>query len=322
MKSPVVPAIVSMKTEDAHPIQPEFSIPPIGKNKDPKLILSVAIALSLLHIMIGMFPWPVFGQPGGYMGIFTHKSMLGQVGTVAAITAFALFLAGRDRHGILFPALALGLALTAVAISQSATNVFLAPAMLGLLALICIRRISAAVSLPLSFAVICVLALGPVILEIKGIEPVTTALDAVGKDTTLTGRTLLWQVAGDVVADNPLLGVGYGAFWASPDFLNQRLMTQDAGAITSTSFHNFYYEIRVAGGLMAVAAMLAVLVTAAIRLLVEMRRPGSVEAAGGLVLVAAAVLLSWFSPSLYRGHEFLLAVVVIYAVSAREGRPA
>ena len=39
-------------------------------------------------------------------------------------------------------------------------------------------------------------------------------LDLLGRDTTLTGRTELWQVAIDAIRDRPVLGYGYDVFWA------------------------------------------------------------------------------------------------------------
>ena len=38
-------------------------------------------------------------------------------------------------------------------------------------------------------------------------------LSAVGRDTTLSGRTVVWSALLDVVQQRPLLGYGYGAFW-------------------------------------------------------------------------------------------------------------
>jgi len=44
-------------------------------------------------------------------------------------------------------------------------------------------------------------------------------LEAIGKDATLTGRVPLWELVDQRIADRPLLGFGYQAFWteANPD---------------------------------------------------------------------------------------------------------
>ncbi len=74
-------------------------------------------------------------------------------------------------------------------------------------------------------------------------------LEALGKDSTLTGRTYLWATAERVMAERPLTGVGADGFWRS-----------DLGAANSIteyfhyeryvkfSFHNSYLENGVAFG--------------------------------------------------------------------------
>src|SRR5262249_38003099 len=41
-------------------------------------------------------------------------------------------------------------------------------------------------------------------------EPLLLALD---KDSTLTGRTDIWTLVVDAIAERPWLGYGYGVFW-------------------------------------------------------------------------------------------------------------
>ena len=45
----------------------------------------------------------------------------------------------------------------------------------------------------------------------------TEAADLLGRDTTLTGRSLLWQVVWGYIGDRPWLGYGFNAFWLGPD---------------------------------------------------------------------------------------------------------
>ncbi len=44
-------------------------------------------------------------------------------------------------------------------------------------------------------------------------EAVAAGLSLVGKDVTLTGRTVLWESARELISQRPLLGVGYAGFW-------------------------------------------------------------------------------------------------------------
>jgi exopolysaccharide production protein ExoQ len=65
--------------------------------------------------------------------------------------------------------------------------------------------------------------------------------DAIGKDSTLTGRTELWAMVTEAIADRPWLGWGYAAFWetdASPSRSIWELIRWDA-----PGSHNGYMEI-------------------------------------------------------------------------------
>ena len=48
-----------------------------------------------------------------------------------------------------------------------------------------------------------IFAIAPLVLTVLGYDPVTFVLNAVGKDATLTGRTEIWEVAGEVIGEHP-----------------------------------------------------------------------------------------------------------------------
>lgn len=69
-------------------------------------------------------------------------------------------------------------------------------------------------------------------------------LSATGKDTTLTGRTELWNFALSRIPDNPIFGRGYQAFWiqGTPDAEGLWRMG-NIRVRSGFSFHNQYLEI-------------------------------------------------------------------------------
>lgn len=287
------------------------------------LVLTLAVILSLLHWATGVFSWQIYSRSGGLVGVFSQKNMLGQRALFAVVVIVAIWLMPRrvaSGRMKLIATVAMPLTLLALALSQSMTSVLLVVPLVALLALICLRRVPPSVAAGLALVSALIVALGPVVLAVAGVDPMGTVLAAAGKDATLTGRTELWQVASRVWADNPLLGVGYGAFWAAPEFANARLITQHAGAVTSVSFHNFILEILVGTGLPGLAAMLALLWATTHRLLLLVVHTGSVAASCGLVLVIAIIATSFLGPSLYRAHEFMITLLVMFAVSAQEDR--
>jgi exopolysaccharide production protein ExoQ len=75
-------------------------------------------------------------------------------------------------------------------------------------------------------------------------------LDATGKDVTLTGRTLLWRWADRIIADNPILGFGYEAFWIPGNSYAESIWLEQGMAWRSgLHFHNQWYEVAVELGL-------------------------------------------------------------------------
>lgn len=68
-----------------------------------------------------------------------------------------------------------------------------------------------------TLAVVAVLLMVPVGVISQGVvtsEANEFSQDVLGKDTTtLTGRTYLWQRAGEYIAEKPILGHGYSSFW-------------------------------------------------------------------------------------------------------------
>ncbi|MEL7040217.1 MAG: O-antigen ligase family protein [Pseudomonadota bacterium] len=85
------------------------------------------------------------------------------------------------------------------------------------------------------------LALGAVNSSVVG-----EALAALGKDSTFTGRTALWEQAGRTSAEHPVLGVAVGGFWQYDVGAAQTLVINDnRDPGTVLGFHNSYLEAQV-----------------------------------------------------------------------------
>ena len=289
------------------------------------VVLSAAAVLSLLHWATGIFPWPVHAPAGGLMGIYSQKNMLGQRMLFATIAILTLWLMPQSRmragakRAFILP---LFLVLFALILSKSVTTMLLLPMALGMWLVLLRRYVPAAITVPVLLAGALLLAIVPLLLGANGIDPIEATLDAFGKSSTLTGRTLIWDVALGVIAEHPILGVGYRAFWLAPQFANGQMAIVDAGAVTSRSFHNFVLEILVSAGWPGLIAMFALLGVTLLRLWQLFTDFHSVEAGGAIVQVVFSVGLSLLGTSLFRGHEIMLIMVVAFMVSSQEDRIA
>lgn len=181
-----------------------------------------------------------------WRGFFSHKNIMGGSMAILILTALCLFLAGRWRR-ISLAGAALGFFLLAK--SQSAAALMTLAASLVFIPFAYVYFHSRMATLLMSGAAIIAAAVGGAALYglmiAFGLDPIDAILSAVGKDRTLTGRTLLWDLAADSYEANPMLGVGFKAYWTNvPAEMRDLLMT--VGGVFH--FHNNYLDAAVAFG--------------------------------------------------------------------------
>lgn len=282
------------------------------------VIIGITAALSDLNMVTGIFGRP-FSPQGELQGIYTHKNALGQRVMVALVGSIALWLfASKNRSLLRITALLLGPAnLIALGASFSATAILLLPVGAGLLLALGYRSLNRHLVLyALVGALFCVAVL-PMLLAVLQLDIVSDVLGAFGKNATLTGRTGLWHIAGTLIEQSPIFGVGYAAFWNSVEFTNYIILLQIyGGGDNLVAFHNFILEVLVGTGLLGLIGMLVLIGTSVVRsarLWIAMR---NMESAFALTMIALAVILGLVGASLYRQHEFSIMIVVIVGVAA------
>ena len=141
-----------------------------------------------------------------FRGVFSQKNVLGQAMMVGALAYLHRLRTGHGaRWGNL---LALGLITLVCLMSHSATSTLTIAMMCGLDILFVLFRKRGAFRL----IGIASLALGVPALIVAAAAP-DALLDLIGKDRTLTGRTEIWDFVMRMIADRPILGWGYLAFW-------------------------------------------------------------------------------------------------------------
>jgi exopolysaccharide production protein ExoQ len=105
-----------------------------------------------------------------------------------------------------------------------------------------------------------------------------------GKDTTLTGRDVIWRFSIEQWLRRPTLGWGFSAFWNSQDALIQQHLGWNP-----TYSHNGFLEIALTLGVIGEVIIVGVLLSAIV-LAVRVRRRSS-ELAGTWLLLSLAILL-------------------------------
>lgn len=176
------------------------------------LVITMCTIAMLMSIAI-VFLIPEMGimtqgaYQGAWRGSFSHKNPLARTMVLAAL-AYALIptqtLLGRASRWLgIFAAVGL------VMMANSATAILALVALWGFYRLVRMQRWQARARL----AVFAIGAAGAISVGVLIIDNLEVIFGWFGRDTSLTGRTLLWSSAIQMIEQRPLLGYGYSSFW-------------------------------------------------------------------------------------------------------------
>ena len=221
-------------------------------------ILGVAFGLLAIMSIGSVLLTPDYGiefgfDKGAWKGVFTTKNTLGEMMLLAAVV-FGLF-ATRKGPARIPAMLGLLLAVTLIFFAKATAALLI----VGVLAItipvvLTFRKNNAAAAL-----VLCLL-LGVSAGASVAIADRDAVLSVLGKDATLTGRTVLWSAVEQRIEDQPLLGYGYSAFWSAHGVQSEQVRTA-IGWDTPHS-HNGLLDIWLDVGLVGVLALIAAYVLA------------------------------------------------------------
>ncbi len=185
-------------------------------------------------------------------GIFPHKNVLGGRMVLLLICSTLLFAVAWRR---LMTPLAAIVALFLIAASQSGTAILMTLGLCAVLPVFLSWRAPA--PLRLASYLIGLLAASAIVWAILAydIDPAGIALDALGKERTLTGRSVLWDFAMGLIDQRPLLGTGFDGFWDGRDGSHSTYIQHVFGQDIK-NFHNSYLDIAVQLGVFGLGVTL------------------------------------------------------------------
>jgi exopolysaccharide production protein ExoQ len=255
---------------------------------------------------------------GEWRGVFPHKNVLGHMMCLLLITGFCLFLSGWRP---VVSAGAMFLALVLLFLSRSGTSVVaLAVALCVLPFVVAMRRGSVwfATFLGLSAMGIATFLL---VIEVMGINLVQVVLDALGKDETLTGRTILWEFGMEALHNRPWLGHGYKAYWDSPEtsaLLLRTVIGQDLWF-----FHNNFLDVGVAFGYVGILLLSAGLLLALYLTIKKSVTSREYAALWPPIYIVFVLVLSTAENPLFQNHSLhqLLFIVAVAGSVQYGSRP-
>jgi exopolysaccharide production protein ExoQ len=255
-------------------------------------------------------------------GFFDSKNMFALFTVIQLIAGITVLL---DRRQSLFVR-ALGLfslfeaPVCLVAAQSTGALVFSIPAIAAFLAIAAIARLPEAVRQVL-VAVAIIAGAAALILIISFGGDTDLLLESLGKDSTLTGRTYLWQRARDFIDQAPLLGTGYAAFWQIGNPPAEELWAasfEESGA--GFNFHNLYLNTAVELGYVGLTSLITMLLTASVRLLISIVKRPSPPVYFATAVFTFFCLTSFIEVALL--YQFHLGTVLFGAIWAYSGNQA
>lgn len=198
-------------------------------------------------------------QAGLWRGVFTHKNIAGPV--MACFSFAGLYLLRRGRKWVgtaIFIA-----AMVFILNSGSKTTAALVP--LSMLAVVLPGMLGMRLGTSTVFGLAIIgTAIGT--LGIVFLPPVGQLAAYYFPDLTYTGRTTIWQFAGEMLARQPWSGFGYDSFWGSPMLLNQDQPFDRAWDVRNIVHgHNGYMDVALMMGIPALCVAVYTFVLAPMR---------------------------------------------------------
>jgi exopolysaccharide production protein ExoQ len=225
-------------------------------------LIGVFIVL-LYSLKVGGYALDTIDGTVNFVGAFGSKNQIGFFSSLGIFLCLAFMVFYRRNWlGFVWTAPILVLSAYMLAIAHSATSVASLPAVIGIVALLTMTKV-----LSLRYRrVLFVVGAGALVAGVAAalnLGLLDLVLGIFGKDSTLTGRTYLWEQGWEAAQQHPLLGYGYAAYWVQGLADPERLWAEFyISTRTGFHFHNTYVETLVEIGFIGVTLLALVILRA------------------------------------------------------------
>ncbi len=245
-----------------------------------------------------------------WRGVYNNKNSFGRA-MALCVAVFMLVALDGERHRRM-AWLGVAGALTLVVMARSAGSLVVSLALLSVIPLF--RSLRLRFTTAVGVWTVSIL-LGAILLTlfVANLEPVFAAL---GRDTTLTGRTEIWAAVMTSIAHRPWLGYGYNAFW-------QQWSGPSAAVLSAVGWdtphsHNGWLDLWLDLGLVGLITFGLGLGLAVQAGLVRARQTNRAADLLPLVFLTYLVLINMSEASILKQHSLFWAM---YVAALSWGRP-
>ena len=279
------------------------------------LVLGLSLVVAVVSPATGLMP---DGYQGGALrGLYVHRNLLSEVLTPAYIAALATAF---ERPRRLLKRLALsGVLLGGILLTRSST------AFAAVLAATAVAVLVFAVQrVPRRYRRLPLLGAAAVVgggTALVAADP-GNVLALLGRDSTLTGRALIWQVVQGLIAERPISGYGWGATWYPSDRIRETVSTLAKFDVPSA--HNGYLDAWLQAGAIGLAAFLLLVLVVLVRGIGLLLRSESPLARWAPVYVSALLVYNIGEANLDSSLVIFLLTATLTKLSVvrRDGDPS
>lgn len=246
-----------------------------------------------------------------WRGVFLHKN---QLGTVMALgtTLFSILVLERSRRRSRI-VWSLGWLLSALLVLFSGSRTGWILAAVGVSSVVVLRGLRRKPSIALTLVWLVGLAvIGPFMLKSAAPSsegPVNTALSAMDRTDSLTGRVPLWNVVAEDGLERPWLGYGYRAYWDAADgpadSVRQRVRWH------ATHGHNGYLDVWIEIGLFGLTVFAVGLLVAVARIVRRFRQMVPIAAVWIPLAMIHLLLLSVTESAILERNSMLWVIYLV-----------
>ncbi len=283
-------------------------------------ILATAFTLIGLGSFMAGLLLPSYGRmatlfPGAWSGLFIEKNGLGAIEAQGALFCAAAFFVDPARRRLW--AAATGLAVLLVLLSTSKTSlVAMTLGFGGLGFAVLVRRGPIQAVLATFFGVVSAGAMAAAVW----LAP-DQLLGLLGKDATLTGRTLIWAAVKRQIDSRPMTGFGYGAVWSDQSGWGPAYWVAKQAGFRPAYAHDGWLDIWLGLGIWAVWLWAAYAAVTWIMTVWATYRQRDAYLALGFMLVYTLTTLTESVALAYNNIGWVLFVVVAVKLTLPD-RPA
>jgi O-antigen ligase len=250
-----------------------FSVEMLGVEKAlnvMRMVLAIVLIVDLASIPIIPQAKHLAGESdesliGAWRGMHAQKNIAGQISTLGIFLFFHLVMENKRRSDMVF--LAVSIIFTLGAFSKTALGFLLPVLTIG--AFYKIGR----TNIPVRNGLIWVFNSILILIAFLAYVFFDSIVKAIENPDFLTGRGAIWQVAIAFIADSPILGAGFRAFWDAGSASPLTHMATYEWLLIVVHSHNGYFELAVSSGLIGFTIGIIAFAVLPIRTLFSFRVP-------------------------------------------------